>query len=211
MEKREMKDLEIKEDHPVQEKKAQPDEVVAVELSPEEQIRKMQEELSEAKEKYLRLYAEFENYRKRVQKDREELVKYSIEPLVMELLTVIDNLEMALEHSENDATAESLIEGVELTLREFRKVIGKYGVQEIESLGKPFDPAYHHAINQVQRNDVESNTVVEEYRKGYLLKDRVIRPSLVAVSRREGEAGDVPDVETMEVNDEDTNNNIKED
>ena len=211
MEKREMKDLEIKEDHPVQEKKAQPDEVVAVELSPEEQIRKMQEELSEAKEKYLRLYAEFENYRKRVQKDREELVKYSIEPLVMELLTVIDNLEMALEHSENDATAESLIEGVELTLREFRKVIGKYGVQEIESLGKPFDPAYHHAINQVQRNDVESNTVVEEYRKGYLLKDRVIRPSLVAVSRREGEAGDIPDVETMEVNDEDTNNNIKED
>ncbi len=211
MEKKEMKDLEIKEDHPVQEKKVQPDEVVAVELSPEEQIKKMKEELSEAKEKYLRLYAEFENYRKRVQKDREELVKYSIEPLVMELLTVIDNLEMALEHSENDATAKSLIEGVELTLREFRKVIGRYGVQEIESLGKPFDPAYHHAISQVERNDVESNTVVEEYRKGYLLKDRVIRPSLVAVSRREGEAGDMPDEETTEVNDEDTNNNIKED
>ncbi|MEC4684562.1 MAG: nucleotide exchange factor GrpE [Nitrospirota bacterium] len=184
MEKREIKDLEIKEEHPVEEKKEGPEEVVPVEQPPEERVKELEAELTESRERYLRLYAEFENYKKRVQKDKEEMLKYGTEPLLQDLLTVLDNLEMAIQHAEKEVSAESLIQGVELTLKEFRKVLNKYGISEIEAVGKPFDPAYHHAMSQVERSDLEDKTVVEEYRKGYMLKDRTIRPALVAVSKK---------------------------
>jgi len=143
----------------------------------------IQTELADIKDKYLRLYAEFENYKKKVQKDREELIKYSNESLVYELLPALDNLEMALKHS-SEANLESLIKGVENTFREFVRILEKFGLKSIDALGKPFDPAYHHAMSQVQKDDVESNTVVEEFRKGYLYNEKVLRPSLVAVSKR---------------------------
>ncbi len=94
------------------------------------------------------------------------------------------NLERALEHAENEDAVAALREGVELTLKEFRKILNKYEVREIEALGKPFDPFYHDAMSQIEREDVEDKTVVEEYRKGYMLKDKVIRPSLVGVSKK---------------------------
>lgn len=184
MEKREIKDLEIKEEHPVEEKKKVPEEMVPVEQPLEERIEDMEAELAESRERYLRLYAEFENYKKRVQKDKEEMLKYGTEPLLQDLLTVLDNLEMAIQHAEKEVSAESLIQGVELTLKEFRKVLNKYGISEIEAVGKPFDPAYHHAMSEVERSDLDDKTVVEEYRKGYMLKDRTIRPAMVAVSRK---------------------------
>ncbi len=184
MEKREIKDLEIKEEHPVEEKKEGPEDVVPVEQPLEERVKELEAELAESRERYLRLYAEFENYKKRVQKDKEEMLKYGTEPLLQELLTVLDNLEMAIQHAEKEVSAESLIQGVELTLKEFRKVLSKYGISEIEAVGKPFDPAYHHAMSQVERSDLDDKTVVEEYRKGYMLKDRTIRPALVAVSKK---------------------------
>ncbi|GBE37185.1 heat shock protein GrpE [bacterium BMS3Bbin07] len=184
MEKREIKDLEIKEEHPVEEKKEGPEDVVPVEQPPEERVKELEAELTESRERYIRLYAEFENFKKRVQKDKEEMLKYGTEPLLQDLLTVLDNLEMAIQHAEKEVSAESLIQGVELTLKEFRKVLNKYGISEIEAVGKPFDPAYHHAMSQVERSDLDDKTVVEEYRKGYMLKDRTIRPSLVAVSKK---------------------------
>ncbi len=145
-------------------------------------------ELAELKEKYLRLYAEFENYKKRVQKDKEELIKYGNESLLFELLIVIDNLEMALHHANADVS-DSLIKGVEITLREFQRVMEKFGVTAIPALGKPFDPSLHHAMSQIEKPDVEDKTVVEEFRKGYSYGDKVLRPSLVAVSKRPSEAG----------------------
>ncbi|NOY38850.1 MAG: nucleotide exchange factor GrpE [Nitrospirae bacterium] len=184
MEKREIKDLEIKEEHPVEEKKEGPEDLVPVEQPLEERIKELETELAESRERYLRLYAEFENYKKRVQKDKEEMLKYGTEPLLQDLLTVLDNLEMAIQHAEKDVSAESLLQGVELTLKEFRKVLGKYGISEIEAVGKPFDPAYHHAMSQVERSDLDDKTVVEEYRKGYMFKDRTIRPALVSVSKK---------------------------
>jgi len=183
VEEREVKDIEEKREHPLEEKRKEPVEVVSEDKSLEEKVKELEESLANERDRYIRLYAEFENYRKRVQKEKEELVKYSVEPVISDLLTVLDNLEMALEHASRDSDPKSLIEGVELTLREFKKVIGKYGVEEIEALGKPFDPNVHHAMSQIERSDVQNNTVVEEYRKGYLLKERVLRPSLVAVSR----------------------------
>jgi molecular chaperone GrpE len=140
-------------------------------------------ELSELKDKYLRLYAEFENYKKRVQKDKEELIKYSNESILYEILPVIDNLELALSHAADDIS-EGLLKGVEITLREFQRIAGKFGLAAIEAEGKPFDPAVHHAMSQVERADVEDKTVVEEFRKGYMFGDKVLRPSLVAVSKK---------------------------
>ncbi len=140
-------------------------------------------ELAEARERYLRLYAEFENFKKRVQKDKEELSRYAKEEVFYHLLPIIDNLEMALKHS-GDGLSEGLVKGVEITLREFQRVTEKVGLTAIEALDKPFDPAIHHAMTGVDRPDLEDKTVVEEFRKGYMLGDKVLRPSLVAVSKK---------------------------
>ncbi len=154
-----------------------------VEDKTQEAFETIQAELAEAKDKYLRIYAEFENYKKKVQKDREELIKYSNESLVYELLPALDNLEMAIRHS-SEANSESLIKGVENTFREFARILEKFGLKSIDALGKTFDPAYHHAMSQVERQDIDNNTVVEELRKGYLYNEKVLRPSIVVVSKK---------------------------
>lgn len=141
-----------------------------------------EDELREMRDKYLRLYAEFENYKKRVARDKEELLKYSTESLVYELLPSIDHLEIALKHA-GEENSGALVEGVEMTLRELQRTLEKFGLKPIEALGRPFDPNYHHAMSQVERDDVEGNTVVEEMRKGYMFHDKVLRASLVAVSK----------------------------
>jgi len=183
----EEKDLEIKQEQPVEEKEEKKDEqeeVRLVEESLQKKVKELEEELNHFKDKYLRLYAEFENYKKRVQKDKEELLKYAIESIIIELLIVLDNLEMALEHSAGNVSIESLTQGVNLTLKELKKLLNKHGVNEIEALGKIFNPQYHHAMSHVEREDVEDKTVIQVFRKGYMLKDRVIRPSLVAVAKK---------------------------
>ncbi len=140
-------------------------------------------ELQELNDKYLRLYADFENYKKRLNKDKEELVKYGNERLLAELLPVLDNLEMALDHSKSNLS-EGLVKGVEITLRELLRTLEKFGLTPIEAVYKPFDPSVHDAMTIVEREDIEENTVVEEFRKGYLYRDKVIRASLVAVSKK---------------------------
>jgi molecular chaperone GrpE len=151
-------------------------------------------ELQEINYKYVRLYAEFENYKKRVNKDKEELIKYSNENLLYELLPVIDNLEMALKHASNNVSS-GLVQGVEITLKELQKTLEKFGLIPIDAYGKPFDPLIHHAMMQVERNDVGEKTVVEELRKGYKLKDKVLRPALVAVSKKPVEPQEKEDIE----------------
>lgn len=151
-----------------------------------ETVENVQNELEEMKDKYMRLYAEFENYRRKVQKDKEELHKYANESLAYELLSVIDHLEMALKHAAggNTASLQALVQGVENTLREMNRTLEKFGIVPIEALDKPFDPAVHHAMSQAERADREPDIVVEEFRKGYLYKDKVLRPSLVVVSKK---------------------------
>lgn len=140
--------------------------------------------LAEANDKYVRLYAEFENYKKFIAKNREEQLKYANESLMKELLTVIDHLELALQHSQSKEVSNSLAEGVELTLKELKTVLEKYGLAGIDALGKPFDPIIHHAMTQIESTDAEENTVVQELRKGYKYKDRVIRATLVGVAKQ---------------------------
>jgi len=140
-------------------------------------------ELQGAQDKYLRLYAEFENYKKRVSRDKEEIIQYANERLLSEMLPVIDHLEMALKHASDGATS-GLVQGVEITLKELKKTLQKFGLLEINAQGTPFDPLVHHAMAQIERDDVDENMVVEEYRKGYKLKDKVIRAAMVAVSKK---------------------------
>lgn len=146
---------------------------------------KLTVQIQEMNDKYVRLYAEFENYKRRVNKDKEEIIRYGNESLLYEFLPVIDHLEMALKHAASNVSS-GLIQGVEITLKELKRTLEKFGLTEIESEGKPFDPAVHHAMSQVERDDIGDNLVVEEFRKGYRLKDKVLRPSLVAVSKRNG-------------------------
>jgi molecular chaperone GrpE len=158
---------------------------------------RLAEKLKEMSNKYVRLYAEFENYKKRLNKDKEELLKYGQESILYELLTVIDNLELALKHA-SDEVSTGLIQGVEITYKELMKTLEKFGLTAVEAEGKTFDPSVHHAMSQVERDDVEENIVVEEYRKGYKLKDKVLRPSLVSVSKKLSE--DNGETEAMKVN-----------
>ena len=135
----------------------------------------------ELNNKYLRLYAEFDNYKKRVNKDKEELIKYGNESLIYELLPIIDSLELALKHALEEPQA-GIVQGVEMTLKELQRTLEKFGVSKIEAAGKKFDPSIHHAMTQAEREDLDEKMVAEELRSGYLYRDKVLRPSLVAVS-----------------------------
>lgn len=157
--------------------------------------------------KYLRLYAEFDNYRKRVNKEKEDLTRYGNESLLYELLPAIDNLELALKHASCDPKT-GVVEGVEITLKELQRTLEKFGLVRIESLGKKFDPSVHHAMVQVEREDMEDRMVAEELRAGYLLYDKVLRPSLVAVSVNPKKTGE--DRAKLEPDKQITNRNIEE-
>ena len=141
------------------------------------------EALQELNNKYLRLYAEFDNYKKRVNRDKEELFRYSNESLLYALLPVLDNLELALKHASCDPNT-GVVQGVEITLKELQRTLEKFGLRRIEADGKEFDPAVHHAMMQVEREDMEEKMVAEELRAGYLYHEKVLRPSLVSVSVR---------------------------
>ncbi|MBI5196589.1 MAG: nucleotide exchange factor GrpE [Nitrospirae bacterium] len=144
----------------------------------------LKKELAELNNKYLRLYADFENFKRLSAKNREELIKYANEDLMQELLSVIDHLELALQHAEVSAASSVLAEGVNMTLKEMKGALEKSGLSGIEALGKPFDPFVHHAMSQEESEESEENIVVKEFRKGYIYKDRVLRAALVGVSKK---------------------------
>ena len=151
--------------------------------SPEE----LQTSLTEANDKYVRLYADFENYKKIAARNKEELLKYANEDIISDILTVADHLELALEHANKDASEViALAEGVDLTLKELRNVLEKHGVVAIDALKKPFDPTIHHAMSQIETDDAEENTVIKEFRKGYMFRDRVLRAAMVGVAKKPG-------------------------
>jgi molecular chaperone GrpE len=131
----------------------------------------------------LRLAADFENYKKRAAREKEELVKFSNEDVIKSILPFVDNLERAVDHSEKAKEVESLAEGAKLTIQQLLKELNKFGLSPIESLGKPFDPTFHEAVMVVATGEHQPNHVVEEFRKGYLLHDRLIRPAAVSVSK----------------------------
>jgi len=149
----------------------------------ETRLESVEQEAKEAHDRFLRVSAEFENYKKRSAREMDEFRKFANESLLREMLTVVDNLERALNSSNNDNQANSHIaEGVDMTLKEILKVFEKFNVKPIEALGKPFDPNFHQAAMREETNERPENTVLNELEKGYMIHDRLLRPAMVVVS-----------------------------
>jgi molecular chaperone GrpE len=147
--------------------------------------RKLEEKEAEAGvnyDRFLRERAELENFKKRTQRETTEALRFASEPLIRELLPVVDNLERALEHGEGNG--QSVLDGVRLVLKSLLGVLERYGVKRIEAVGQPFDPSRHEAMAQVESAEHEPNQVIEQHHTGYLLHDRLLRPALVTVSSR---------------------------
>jgi molecular chaperone GrpE len=132
---------------------------------------------------YLRSLAELENYKKRAVRDREEYSKFALLPLIQKLLPVVDDLERALAQFNNSKDLEGLSKGVEIITRSLQEIIKNEGVEPIEALGQPFDPQYHQPLIVEESDEHPENTIIEEFQTGYILHGRVIRPSLVKVSK----------------------------
>jgi molecular chaperone GrpE len=146
--------------------------------------------LREAEEKaranydlFLRERADLENFKRRMQREQAESVRFANEPLLRDLLPVVDNLERAVAHAQGGGNGQPLVEGVALVLRTFLSILEKYGVSRQTTIGEPFDPNKHEAMAQVENAELAPNTVVDEHLAGYLLHGRLLRPALVTVAK----------------------------
>ena len=143
-----------------------------------------QKEADDLQQKYIRLAADFENYKKRLAKEKADVIAYGNEELIKALLNVLDNLERALEHTDSGDDSPALLEGVKLVHKQFVSCLEKFGVTNIDaSKGTEFDPRYHQAIERVESKELSSDMILSEMLPGYMLKDRLIRPALVVVSK----------------------------
>jgi len=140
------------------------------------------EEAKTFQDKYLRLAAEFENFKRLAQKQKQEYSQFANESLLKELLPIVDNLERALKCVQEGRTTDGLVQGVELTLKQFTEALARFGVRPIVSLGAPFDPTRHQAVAQQESKTAAENSVIEEYQKGYQLHDRILRAAMVVVA-----------------------------
>ncbi|BAT71914.1 molecular chaperone GrpE [Thermosulfidibacter takaii ABI70S6] len=148
-----------------------------------EELEKLKKERDALYDKLLRTLAEFDNFRKRIQRDLEVAKELANETIIKEILLVLDNFERALEAIEQNKNVESFIEGVKLIHKQLKETLKKFGVEEIEAVGKEFDPNVHEAIMQVE-DEEKDNVVVQEVQKGYKLKGKLIRPSKVIVTKK---------------------------
>ncbi len=149
-----------------------------------EQLKHKEQEAQENSERLLRVSAEFENYKKRASREMDEFRKFSNQSLIKEMLSVVDNLELAMSSTNgHEAIDKGLLEGLEMTHREILKVFEKFDVKPISASGQPFDPTYHEAVMQEETDELPENTVVSELQKGYLIHDRLLRPSMVVVAK----------------------------
>ena len=158
------------------EKKAKPDDI-------KELLSKKEEELREEHDRLLRALAEHENYKKRMTREKADLLKFGNESLIKELLSVLDHLDLSLEHARTAQNIEALIEGIEMIRKEFSRKLEKFGLKEIAAQGEKFDPTKHEATAQVETSEQPEGTVVDELQKGYFIHDRLLRPARVTVAK----------------------------
>lgn len=140
-------------------------------------------EYEELSNRYIRLQADFNNFRKRTEKERESIYQYASQDLITSLLPVIDNFDRALKVDTEESTLESLYKGVEMVYKQLMEALQSNGLEEINALGEKFDPNYHHAVAQEEKENYDENVVTEIFLKGYKIKEKVIRPSMVKVSK----------------------------
>jgi molecular chaperone GrpE len=175
---------EGEEETEIKEVESGTEEQVVLAKSEVDELRKKAEESNSLLDKLLRARADFLNYQKRMRKGHETTAQYAIQDLVLDLLPELDNFERAAKLAENSKDIDKFVEGVKLIEGQLFKVLEKYGVKPIETVGKPFDPSLHEAVVEEENNELSHHTVIEELQRGFLLKERVIRPSKVKVSKR---------------------------
>jgi molecular chaperone GrpE len=165
-----------------------------VDDSQEDLAEKLKLKEQEARENYdrlLRVSAEFDNYKKRASREMEEFRKYSNQSLIKEMLSVVDNLELAMNSANGHKDIDKgLLDGLAMTHKEIIKVFEKFKVKPISAMGQPFDPTYHEAVMQEQTDEFPANTVINELQKGYLIHDRLLRPAMVVVAGGKEKKGD---------------------
>lgn len=151
----------------------------------EEALRQAQDTAKQNYDRLLRVMAEFDNYKKRIVKDQEDRVQYHLTNLVKELLPVLDDFDRVLHHlpQANSEEIKGIMEGVELTHRHFTTALQKLGLHEVETSGQKFDPHFHEALGAEENDTAQPGSIVTCHRKGYLLKERLIRPALVTVAK----------------------------
>lgn len=149
----------------------------------EAKLKTAQEESKQTYDRLLRVSAEFENHKKRSAREMDEFRKFANESLIKEMLLVVDNLERAINSSNDAKQANSgLVQGVDITLKEILKIFEKFNVKPVESLKKRFDPSFHQAVMTEETDDYTEHTVINELQKGYMMHDRLLRPAMVVVS-----------------------------
>ena len=186
--KLEEQDLE----NPTSEKEEQvsesPKEKEEEEIAPEDLIEKLNEEITDLKDQRLRAIAELENFRKRAEKDQSDALKYGISNFAKEIINIRDNIERAQssisEEAKNNEAIKSVIEGIDLIAQSVVSTFEKIGIKKIDSLNKKFDHNLHQAMMEIENDDLEPGTIVQELIPGYTLHDRLLRPAMVGVSKK---------------------------
>ena len=182
-EKEKIEETKLESEETTNSEKLEEDKIVDQEkINLEEKLKSAEQELENFKDRLLRKAAEFENYKRRVENDQFNLLKYAAESLIIKLLPVIDDFERSLIHIKDAKDVDSIKDGIKLVYDKLMKMLEDQGVKSIDAVGKPFDVHYHEAIMQRKAEDVEPHTVIDEFEKGYMYKDRVIRHTKVAVS-----------------------------
>ena len=148
-------------------------------------VKEVQETADKNFDLYVRSQADIDNLKKRFQKEKAELYRFSNESLIKKLLSVGDNLEKAIDHSEDDNSLDALREGVELTLKGLMDTLEREGLESVKALGEPFDPNFHEAVSELKDNSAKPGTVIQELQKGYILNQRLIRPAMVIVNKND--------------------------
>lgn len=170
-----------------------PEAQAAVDKDVDPLVKALEEKTREAKENYdlhLRTRAEMDNLRKRLEKEKEDHARYGNERLIRELLGVVDNFERALEHADDENSLDSLKGGLKLVYEQTGSVLASFGLKPISAVGEKFDPNVHEAISHEECDGAEPGTVVKEFQKGYFLKDRLLRPSMVSVAKEPSGEGE---------------------
>jgi len=148
------------------------------------QLAELTKKIAELQDKLLRTQADFDNYRKRMAREKEEAVKYANADLLETILPVVDNFELGLQAAENAADAKSILLGMQMVKTQLQRFLADCGVTEVESVGKKFDPHLHDALSQQESAEHEDGTIISQQRKGYKLKDRLLRPAAVIVTHK---------------------------
>ena len=148
-----------------------------------QQLELKDKEAKDNYDRFVRQVAELENFKRRALRERDEGIRFAKEDFARDILPIVDNLERAVIHAKGGGNGEPLIEGVELVLKGLLDVLSKHGVEQISAVGQPFDPGKHEAMAQIESEQHQPNTVVEEYHKGYTVQDRLLRPALVSVAK----------------------------